>query len=170
MIVLLQQQTAVTKRSGEEGVLSMVMKEPAGKRSRAVERKLRRREALKARPVAEVTVTFRHVEPTDAIRRYGERKLAHVAEALKRPCTVHLILSVDKYRQCGEVTVKSGRLAVLAAQQETKDLYSVIDLLADKVQRQLKKHLEKIEAKKWRAPSAGEVLSAAEEAESESRS
>ena len=61
----------------------MVMKEPAGKRSRAVERKLRRREALKARPVAEVTVTFRHVEPTDAIRRYGERKLAHVAEALK---------------------------------------------------------------------------------------
>jgi ribosomal subunit interface protein len=168
--VLLQQQTAVTKRGGEEGVFSMVMKEPAGKRSRAVERKLRRREALKARPVAEVTVTFRHVEPTDAIRRYGERKLAHVAEALKRPCTVHLILSVDKYRQCGEVTVKSGRLAVLAAQQETKDLYSVIDLLADKVQRQLKKHLEKIEAKKWRAPSAGEVLSAAEEAESESRS
>jgi putative sigma-54 modulation protein len=148
----------------------MVMKEPAGKRSRAVERKLRRREALKARPIAEVTVTFRHVEPTDAIRRYGERKLAHVAEALKRPCTVHLILSVDKYRQCGEVTVKSGRLAVLAAQQETKDLYSVIDLLADKVQRQLKKHLEKIEAKKWRAPSAGEVLSAAEEAESEYRS
>ena len=168
--MLLQQQTAVTKKGGEEGVLSMVMKEPAGKRSRAVERKLRRREALKARPVAEVTVTFRHVEPTDAIRRYGERKFAHVAEALKRPCTVHLILSVDKYRQCGEVTVKSGRLAVLAAQQETKDLYSVIDLLADKVQRQLKKHLEKIEAKKWRAPSAGEVLSAAEEAESESRS
>jgi putative sigma-54 modulation protein len=148
----------------------MVMKEPAGKRSRAVERKLRRREALKARPVAEVTVTFRHVEPTDAIRRYGERKLAHVAEALKRPCTVHLILSVDKYRQCGEVTVKSGSLALVAAQQETKDLYSVIDLLADKVQRQLKRHLEKIEAKKSRTPSTGELLSAAEEAESDSRS
>jgi len=59
---------------------------------------------------------------------------------------------------------------VVAAQQETKDLYSVIDLLADKVQRQLKKHLEKIEAKKWRARSSGEVMSAAEEAESDSRS
>jgi putative sigma-54 modulation protein len=146
------------------------MKEPTGKRNRVVERKLRRREQLKARPVAEVTVTFRHVEPTEAIRRYGERKLAHLAKALMRPCTVHLILSVDKYRQCGEVTVKSGSLAVVAAQQETKDLYSVIDLLADKVQRQLKKHLEKIEAKKSRAPSTGEVLSAAEEAESDSRS
>jgi putative sigma-54 modulation protein len=146
------------------------MKEPTGKRNRVVERKLRRREQLKARPVADVTVTFRHVEPTEAIRRYGERKLAHLAKALMRPCTVHLILSVDKYRQCGEVTVKSGSLAVVAAQQETKDLYSVIDLLADKVQRQLKKHLEKLEAKKSRAPSAGELLSAAEEAESDSRS
>jgi putative sigma-54 modulation protein len=146
------------------------MKEPTGKRNRVVERKLRRREQLKARPVAEVTVTFRHVEPTEAIRRYGERKLAHLAKALMRPCIVHLILSVDKYRQCGEVTVKSGSLAVVAAQQESKDLYSVIDLLADKVQRQLKKHLEKIEAKKSRAPATGEVLSAAEEAESDSRS
>jgi putative sigma-54 modulation protein len=146
------------------------MKEPTGKRNRVVERKLRRREQLKARPVAEVTVTFRHVEPTEAIRRYGERKLAHLAKALMRPCTVHLILSVDKYRQCGEVTVKSGSLALVAAQQETKDLYSVIDLLADKVQRQLKRHLEKIEAKKSRTPSTGELLSAAEEAESDSRS
>src|SRR5271163_574584 len=148
----------------------MATKGPAGKRNRVVERKLRRREQLKARPVSQVTVTFRHVEPTEAIRQYGERKLGHVAQALMRPCTVHLILSVDKYRQCGEVTVKSGRLAVVAAQEETKDLYSVIDLLADKVQRQLKKHLEKFEAKKWRAQSAGEVLSAAEEAESDSRS
>jgi ribosomal subunit interface protein len=153
----------------QKGAVRLTMKEVTGKRNHAAAKKIRRRAQLKARPQAEVTVTFRHVEPTEAIRQYGERKLAHVAQALMRPCSVHLILSVDKYRQCGEVTVKSGRLAVVAAQQETKDLYSVIDLLADKVQRQLKKHLEKIEAKKWRAPSAGAVLSAAEEAESDSR-
>ena len=147
----------------------MATKKAAGKRNRAAERKVHRREQLKARPVAEVAVTFRHVEPTDAIRQYGERKLGHVAKALMRPCTVHLILSVDKYRQRGEVVVKSGRLSV-AAQEENKDLYSVIDLLADKVQKQLKRHLEKIEAKKWRSPSAGEVLSAAEEAEDTSNS
>lgn len=146
------------------------MKAVTGKRGRTTERKARRRAQLKARPRAEVNVTFRHVEPTDAIRLYAERKLAHVAQALMRPCAVHLILSVDKYRQRGEVTVKSGRLAVVAAQEETKDLYSVIDLLAAKVERQLKRHLEKIEGKKWRAPSAGEILSEAEETESGSRS
>ena len=63
----------------------MATKEPTGKRSRVVERKVRRREQLKARPVAEVTVTFRHVEPTEAIRQYGERKLGHVAKALEAP-------------------------------------------------------------------------------------
>jgi putative sigma-54 modulation protein len=106
-------------------------------------------------------VTFRHIEPTEALRVYAERKLAHVGRYLRHACDVHLILTVDKYRQHGEVTVKSGRFAV-TAQEETKDLYSVIDLLAGKVERQLKKHVEKIRGRKLRAPSTGEILSATE--------
>lgn len=113
-------------------------------------------------PPTEVSVTFRHVEPTTAIQQYAERKLGHISKFLKRATQAHLILEVDKYRQHGEVTVKSGRLAV-AAQAETKDLYSVIDLLVDKVERQLKKTIDKVQAKKTRAPSTGEVLAAAEE-------
>jgi ribosomal subunit interface protein len=129
-----------------------------GKRSRAIARRTRR-SSLKARiPAPEVTVTFRHVEPTEAIRAYAVRKLSHPAKFLKRPCLIHLILTVDKYRHRGEVTVKSGYLAV-TAQEETKDLYSVIDLLAAKIERQLKDHREKNTAKKLRAPSAGELLS-----------
>jgi putative sigma-54 modulation protein len=109
-----------------------------------------------------ITVTFRHVDPSDALRNYAERKLAHLGKFLKRACEAHVILSVDKYRQHGEVTVKSGRLSA-TAEQEAKDLYSVIDLLEDKVIRQLTRHLEKLAARKVRAPSAGEVLSDAEE-------
>ena len=133
-----------------------------GKRTRAENRKVRRTARVADGDLTNVTVTFRHVEPTDAIRLYAERKLAHVGKLLKRSCDAHLILTVDKYRQHGEVTVKSGRLSV-TAQEETKDLYSVIDLLADKVGRQLRKHLEKFKAKKVRSPSTGEVLTASEE-------
>jgi len=129
----------------------MQSKAGPGKRSRAIVRKARR-SSLKARiPAPEVAVTFRHVEPTEAIHAYAVRKLSHLARFLKRPCLVHLILTVDKYRHRGEVTVKSGYLAV-SAQEETKDLYSVIDLLADKVERQLKNHRGKTTAKKLRAP------------------
>ena len=117
-----------------------------------------RRSSVKARvPAPELAVTFRHVEPTEAIRAYAVRKLSHLAKFLKRPCLIHLILTVDKYRHRGEVMVKSGYLAV-AAQEETKDLYSVIDLLADKVERQLKNHRGKTSAKRLRAPSAGELM------------
>jgi putative sigma-54 modulation protein len=133
-----------------------------GKRGRASIRKERRAERIANAPMTEVTVTFRHVEPTDAIKVYAEKKFAHFGRSIKRACVAHLILTVDKYRQHGEVTVKSGRLSVIA-QEETKDLYSVIDLLTDNVGRQLKKHLEKFKAKKVRSLSTGEVLSASEE-------
>jgi ribosomal subunit interface protein len=136
----------------------MRIKASPGKRSRAIARRTRRSSIKSRIPAPEVSVTFRHVEPTDAIRAYAVRKLSHLTRFLKRPCLIHLILTVDKYRHRGEVTVKSGYLAV-AAQEETKDLYSVIDLLADKVERQLKNHRGKTSAKKLRAPSAGELLS-----------
>jgi putative sigma-54 modulation protein len=119
----------------------------------------------KARVEAKVTVTFRHVAPTPALAQYAERKLGRVAKFLKREAEAHLILSVDKYRQCGEVTVKSGHF-MISAQEEDKNLYSVIDLLAAKVQRQVKKHLEKMEARKVRSPSAAEALVEGSEAES----
>ncbi|MGH7935416.1 MAG: ribosome hibernation-promoting factor, HPF/YfiA family [Chthoniobacterales bacterium] len=132
-----------------------------GKKTRALARKARRTSRKAKIPVTDVTVTFRHVEPTAAIREYAERKLSHLARFLRRACSAHLILSVDKFRQGGEVTVKSGNLTVVA-QEETRDLYSVIDLLADKVGRQLKSHLGKAKTKKVRASSTGEILSAAE--------
>src|SRR5207245_2951686 len=138
----------------------MARKPGTGKRTRAKARKERRGERLGGTEL-EVNVTFRHVEPTDALREYAQRKLAHITRALKRPCQAHLILSVDKYRQCGEVTVKSGPFAATAA-EEDRNLYAVIDLLVDKVGRQLKRHVAKISAKRVRSPSTPEVLTAAE--------
>jgi ribosomal subunit interface protein len=137
---------------------SMQSKAGPGKRSRAIARRTRR-SSVKARiPAPEIAITFRHVEPTEAIHAYAVRKLSHLTRFLKRPCLIHLILTVDKYRHRGEVTVKSGHLAV-SAQEETKDLYSVIDLLADKVERQLKNHRGKTTTKHLRAASAGELMS-----------
>lgn len=133
-----------------------------GKRNRAAVRKTRRTAQAGGPAATVVTVTFRHVEPSEALRLYAERKLAHLGKYAKQACAAHLILSVDKYRQHGEVTVQSGRISI-TAEQESKDLYSVIDQLADKAGRQLKRHLEKITTSRVRSPSTGEVLSAAEE-------
>jgi putative sigma-54 modulation protein len=131
-----------------------------GKRKKVMRKQ--RRAAARGPVATTVTVTFRHVDPSNAVRGYAERKFAHLGKFLRRACEAHVILSVDKYRQHGEVTVKSGRLSA-TAEQESRDLYSVIDLLEDKVVRQLTRHLEKIATNKVRTPSAGEILSETEE-------
>jgi len=139
----------------------MSMKTGKGKKSRAIARGAKREQRVAASAVA-VNVTFRHVEPTDAIRQYAERKLGHVGRVLKQPSEAHLILSVDKYRQCGEVIFKSDHLTATAA-EENSDLYAVIDLLADKIARQLKRHVGKVKSKQVRTLSTPEVLAAAEQ-------
>jgi putative sigma-54 modulation protein len=135
----------------------MKTKIAVSKKSAAKARRASRDAANRSAPRANVTVTFRHMDSSDALRSYADRKFMHCAKHLKRPCEVYLILTVDKYRQCGEVTVKAGRLT-LAAQEETKDLYSVIDMLADKIDRQLKSHLGCTETRRTRAVSTGEVM------------
>jgi putative sigma-54 modulation protein len=137
------------------------MKNGTGKKSRAIGRKAKRQQRLKVSEIA-VNVTFRHMEPTDALRQYAEKKFAHLGRILKQPAEAHLILEVDKYRQRGEVTFKSGRIAATAAEENT-DLYAVIDLLTDKIGHQLKKHVEKVKSKKMRSPSTPEVLAEIEE-------
>jgi putative sigma-54 modulation protein len=139
----------------------MSMKNGKGKKSRAVERKAKRAQRIKGAEVA-VHVTFRHMEPTEALHQYAEKKFAHLGRVLKRPGEVHLVLEIDKYRQCGEAIFKSGKIAATATEENT-DLYAVIDLLTDKIVGQLKKHVEKVKGKKMRAPSTPEVLAAAEE-------
>ncbi len=139
----------------------MSMNNGKGKKSRAIGRKAKRAQRLAVVNVA-VNVTFRHMEATDALRQYAEKKFAHLGRVLKQPAEAHLILEVDKYRQCGEVTFKCGRITATAA-EENKDLYAVIDLLTDKVDHQLKKHVEKVKSKKMRSLSTPEVLAAAEE-------
>jgi ribosomal subunit interface protein len=139
----------------------MSMKNAKGKKSRAIERKAKRQQRVKGSEIT-VNVTFRHMEPTDALRQYAGKKFAHLGRVLKQPAEAHLILEVDKYRQCGEVIFKSGRITATAAEEDT-DLYAVIDLLTDKIARQLKKHVEKVKGKKMRSPSTPEVLAATEE-------
>lgn len=133
-----------------------------GKRRRATARKASRAGRKMATSAVNVAVTFRHVDPSDALRQYAERKFTHVVKYLRRAAQIHLILAVDKYRQCGEVTLTTDGLTV-TAHQETKDLYAVIDLLTDKLGRQLKSHFGKTTGRKLRAQSTGAAMAEADE-------
>jgi ribosome hibernation promoting factor len=101
----------------------------------------------------QVTVTFRNIEATDALRRYADAKLSRaVSKYFRRPLEGHVVLAVSKRRHSAEITVMADR-ATLNAREETGDLYSAIDLAVDKIERQAKKQKTKRRVHKS-APSA----------------
>ena len=87
----------------------------------------------------QITVTFRHVDSTPALRHYAEDKVARmVRKYLKRPGDAHVILSVSKQRHVAEVTLQADH-APLFAKETTQDLYSAIDLAVEKLEHQAQK-------------------------------
>lgn len=110
----------------------------------------------------QVMVTFRHVEPTDGLRAYAEEKVRRVHKYLQHPIDAHVVLVVEKQRHIAEVQVTASHLNIIAT-EETGDLYSAIDLAMDKVERQVKKHVEKHKDHKGPGPAAGVAHSPAEE-------
>jgi putative sigma-54 modulation protein len=99
-----------------------------------------------------VTVTFRHIEATDALRRYAETKIRRVvSKYFHRPLEGHVVLAVSKRRHSAEISVAADR-TMLNAHEETGDLYSAIDLAVDKIERQAKKRKAKRKGHKAFAP------------------
>jgi putative sigma-54 modulation protein len=90
----------------------------------------------------QVLVTFRHMDATPALRRYAETKVQRIHKLMHRPIEAHVILEVSKRRHIAEITLSGEHLHV-TAKEATADLYSAIDLVMDKVERQIQKHISK---------------------------
>ena len=80
-----------------------------------------------------------HLEITPALRSYVEGKLARVTRHFDHVIDAHVVLSVDKLRQKAEVTLHV-RGKDIHCESEQEDLYAAIDLLVDKLDRQVLKH------------------------------
>ncbi len=91
----------------------------------------------------QIDVTGRHVDITDSLRTYVENKFQKLERHFEHINNTHVILSVEKDRQKAEATVHVNR-GNLFADDEQEDMYAAIDGLIDKLDRQLKKHKEKL--------------------------
>jgi putative sigma-54 modulation protein len=98
-----------------------------------------------------VAVTFRHTVPTEALKQYAEEKIHRIGKYFSRPLEAHVVLSVDsKERHTAEVELHTHG-AMIHGKEETEDLYSAIDLVIDKVERQAQKQKEKTKLNRRRA-------------------
>ena len=89
-------------------------------------------------------ISGHHLEITPALRDYVTGKLERVTRHFDHVIDVNVILSVEKLKQKAEVTVHlAGKDIYVESIDE--DLYAAIDALADKLDRQVQKHKQKLQ-------------------------
>ena len=95
----------------------------------------------------QLSISGRHIDVTDPMRTYVTSKLTRLERHFDHITNVHVILSVDKLEQQAEATMHlSG--ADIFAEATSENLYHAIDQLADKLDRQIVKHKEKLTEKR----------------------
>jgi putative sigma-54 modulation protein len=53
----------------------------------------------------DITLTFRHMEPTESLRLYAQEKLSKIKRYLDSPLEAHVVLEVEKFRHIADVTL-----------------------------------------------------------------
>lgn len=116
----------------------------------------------------QIAVSFRNVDPSDHLKSYAETRMARFKKYMEEPVEIHLVLSIQKFRHTADVTIAANGLKI-KAQEETGDLYSAIDMVLDKIEKQIKRHREKIKEHKADGKTKGqpEMVKIREEGEPE---
>jgi len=89
-------------------------------------------------------VTGHHVEVTGALREYVETKITPVVQHFDRVTNASVVLSVEKLKQKAEVTLHVPGKEIFV-ESDHQDLYAAIDLMFDKLNRQVQKHKQKLQ-------------------------
>ena len=89
----------------------------------------------------QISITGNKIDVTEPIKEYAVERLQKIKKYVDN-ANATLVLSVEKHRHIAEVTINySGGSSHSSV--ETKDMYSAIDKLMDKVEKQFRKVKEK---------------------------
>lgn len=91
----------------------------------------------------QINLTGHHVEITPALKDYLNNKMERIERHSDHVTDVHCILTVEKLQHKAEAKVNVTGGSVFADSTD-EDMYAAIDGLIDKLDRQIKKHKEKL--------------------------
>ena len=95
-----------------------------------------------------VNVKGRNIDVTPALKEYVEKKITKVTKQFKTVGDISAVLKVEKGNHIVEITVPASGI-LLRAQETTKDMYSSIDLVVEKIERQIHKYKTRLMKRKY---------------------
>jgi putative sigma-54 modulation protein len=91
----------------------------------------------------QINLTGHHIDITNSLRSYVDTKFERLERHFDHVTNVHVVLTVEKLRQKAEANLHLNGANVFA-DATNEDMYAAIDSLVDKLDRQVKKHKEKM--------------------------
>lgn len=91
--------------------------------------------------------TFRNLDPTEGLKAHALQKMTKVKKYLIKPIVANVIFSLDKFRQCCEITIVDNGTEYVGSETST-DMYQSIDRAIERIVRQLKRKKERIKGHK----------------------
>ncbi len=105
-----------------------------------------------------ISITFRHMDATDAVKDYATEKVSKMQRFLRAPIKGQVTLSCQQDRlHSVEVDLHAGH-EHFHAHETSEDMYASIDKVADKIERQIHSAKGSVTAKKKGADRASEHL------------
>lgn len=92
----------------------------------------------------QIEISGTHIEITPALREYTTEKLERLVRHYNRILNINVKLKVEKMQQIAHAVITIPG-STIDAECESADMYNAIDLLTDKLDRQLIKYKEKHE-------------------------
>jgi len=89
-------------------------------------------------------VSFRHMESSSSLREYAESKLARTCDKyVQGKVDATAVMSVEKHWHIADFTLYIKGFT-LKAKERSEDMYSSIDLALDKIEKQLRRHKDRL--------------------------
>jgi putative sigma-54 modulation protein len=96
------------------------------------------------------SVTFRHMDATDALKGYAKDRLEKIRKYFPEPIMIHVVMSTERFHHRVDVNVQLHNGFKIAGTETTENMYSSIDLVSAKIERQVRRYKDKLRAHKVR--------------------
>jgi len=91
----------------------------------------------------QINITGHHIEVTPALRAYVTEKLQRIYRHFDHVISTDVILKVENHHKHAEAKVVAAGKP-LFAQESSDDMYAAIDGLVDKIDRQVRRHKDRV--------------------------
>ncbi len=88
-------------------------------------------------------ISGQRLDVTQAMREYVKEKLQRVAGHHDRITTVHVILKAESHLKIADATMHLASGKTIHADAQHEDMYAAIDLLADRLDKQVRRHKDR---------------------------